>query len=108
MYGILPWSDAEPRRDFAELLAILRPAWMADAACRGQGPDLFFAGNNRAARKVCADCPVRQQCLDYAQAEPTLEGVWGGLNRGERQRGVTLTPRKRTARQWLKERGLAS
>ena len=62
--------------------------WVEHAACRGMNPALFFAGNNpgRAgnkpqvahAVKVCAGCPVKAECLDYALNAREIEGVWGG------------------------------
>jgi WhiB family redox-sensing transcriptional regulator len=64
--------------------------WRADAACRGMDPELFFpsAGDvagAEAARQVCAGCPVRAQCLDYALRAPETRGVWGGETDRERR-----------------------
>lgn len=63
--------------------------WQVEAACRGMDPDLFFPGRGEstaAARAVCQECPVRQECLDHAMEDGHLEkwGVWGGTT--ERQR----------------------
>ena len=66
-----------------------RPAWHAQAACRGMGPDPFFAGRgeaHRAALAVCASCPVRVECGEAAMADPTTVGVWGGMNDQDRER----------------------
>jgi len=43
-------------------------------------PDLWFpsSGNVTQAAEVCARCPVREQCLDYAIANEIEEGCWGG------------------------------
>ena len=39
------------------------------------------------AKRVCASCQVRQQCLDYAMTPPVItNGVWGGLSERERKR----------------------
>ena len=57
----------------------LRPAWMAYAACRGVGVDLFFPGrgeSTRSARAYCARCAVVDECADYAAANHEV-GVWG-------------------------------
>jgi hypothetical protein len=68
----------------AEILATfqaMRPAWFAEAACRGMGPDLFFiglGGNARPAKDVCASCPVRGSCGDYAIATDATAGIWAG------------------------------
>jgi len=61
-----------------------RPDWQRDAACRVHGPHLFFTNRPQAAKNVCADCPVVQQCAQFALADAGLEGVWGGMTAGER------------------------
>jgi WhiB family transcriptional regulator, redox-sensing transcriptional regulator len=66
-----------------------RPTWMKRAQCRGVGRDLFFpehGGNGTRARRICSSCPVRQDCLDYALANPEMAGVWGGTTERERQK----------------------
>ena len=37
------------------------------------------------ARQVCAACPVRQPCLDYAISNRITHGIWGGLTERERR-----------------------
>ena len=37
------------------------------------------------AKRICAVCPVRQLCLDYALETREGHGVWGGLNETERR-----------------------
>lgn len=65
--------------------------WTARAACRGQGPTLWFpehgdsAGAARAAA-ICARCPVRQDCADYAAAANEHWGIWAGMGREARKR----------------------
>lgn len=66
--------------------------WRDRAACRGEEPDLFFpigtAGPARIdlarAQQICAGCPVREDCLQWALDHSIDHGVWGGL--GEEQR----------------------
>lgn len=72
--------------------AVIAP-WMDQAACHLLDPDLFFPTKNtaivsatNAARRVCAGCPVRDECLEYALANNERWGVWGGLTRQERVR----------------------
>lgn len=63
--------------------------WKADAACRDLDTDLFFPENDAAAGPalaVCASCPVRAACLDFALRTRQHDGVWGGLTESERRR----------------------
>ena len=67
---------------------VRRPAWQRRAACRGQGPALFFpslGGNNAAAQVICRTCPVRAECLDFGLADDSLSGVWGGVSSRSRE-----------------------
>lgn len=64
--------------------------WMRNGICSETDPELFFPtdGNtrdSRQARELCQDCPVIQQCLQYALDRPTLEGIWGGATFKERR-----------------------
>lgn len=67
--------------------------WCARSACKDQDPDLFFpegdAGlallQTREAQSVCAQCPVRQQCLNWALETDQEFGVWGGTSAAERR-----------------------
>ena len=64
-----------------------RPQFMAAAACRDMGLELFFpelGQNTRRAKAVCASCEVRGDCLSYAMADEDLTGVWGGTTAKER------------------------
>jgi WhiB family transcriptional regulator, redox-sensing transcriptional regulator len=59
-----------------------RTGWRARAACRGTNPALFFDLHPdavAAAKAVCADCPVRQECATHALAAGEEFGVWGGF-----------------------------
>lgn len=49
--------------------------------------DLFYpdkGGSNKKAKAVCAACPVRVQCLQYALEAGEQFGIWGGLSEQER------------------------
>ncbi|MGH8899918.1 MAG: WhiB family transcriptional regulator [Egibacteraceae bacterium] len=69
------------------------PAWQADAACAAMPTEDFFpvgstgpALNQIArAKAICATCPVREECLDYALATGQNDGVWGGMSEDERR-----------------------
>lgn len=68
---------------------ILAGAVWQDAACLGGDPSLWFdydAESRRAAKAICAGCPIRVECLAHALATPELFGVWGGKDERERRR----------------------
>ncbi len=63
--------------------------WQEQALCAQTDPEAFFpekGGSTREAKRVCARCPVRQQCLEYAVAHDERFGIWGGLSERERRR----------------------
>ena len=63
--------------------------WHLRAACRGQGPEDFIRGPKSdygKTRELCAACPVRKPCLEYALRDDWLTGLWGGTTDGERRK----------------------
>ena len=69
-------------------------AWMDQARCKGEDTNLFFPERGHPtdyAKALCAACPVRQECLDYALSHGERHGVWGGL--AERSRRDAKTRR---------------
>lgn len=83
-------------------LPMTQHTWQTRAACRGADPMIFFGGPDNEgsayrtelfieqAKTLCANCPVRQMCLENAM---TVErgcgrtnrfGIFGGLDRDER------------------------
>lgn len=86
--GIVAVGDFQTSAE--ELLDLLRgPAWRADALCKEYPKLAWFGKTDRSAKPakaVCEQCLVRAECLAYAMADPTLEGIWGGLTRRERGR----------------------
>ena len=71
-------------------------SWQDRAACAGMDAQLFFAPDGEReqereirqakAAAICARCPVREQCLDYALRNSIRHGIWGGLAREGRAR----------------------
>lgn len=69
--------------------------WQLQGSCRGEDPAVFFhpegergparAARERAAKAVCASCPVMKQCADHALAVREPYGVWGGLSEEDRE-----------------------
>jgi len=65
-----------------------RPSWHQEANCRGEGVRTWFSGAPAMvdkARAVCADCPVRDECYQYAMSDPDLVGIWAGFTEKERK-----------------------
>jgi WhiB family redox-sensing transcriptional regulator len=63
--------------------------WMAYGNCADGDPSLFFPSDGvgvEIARRVCADCPVKEPCLEYALRNRIDHGVWGGCSERERRR----------------------
>ena len=63
--------------------------WQERALCAQTDPEAFFpekGGSTREAKKVCASCQVRAECLEYALANDERFGIWGGLSERERRR----------------------
>ena len=92
-------SDVRPARSFGGDLgdldglfggsAVDGPAWRDDALCAQTDPEAFFpekGGSTREAKKICAGCPVRAECLESALANDERFGIWGGLSERERRR----------------------
>ncbi len=67
----------------------IRYDWQEHAACKEADPDLFFPERGSpgdSAKRVCVNCSVRLECLEYALANSERYGVWGGLTERERTR----------------------
>lgn len=73
--------------------------WMKDGLCRQVDADLFFPEGRGAAitiqteqaKRVCAACPVRAACLEWALETGQHSGIWGGTSDDER-RGMRQVP----------------
>jgi WhiB family transcriptional regulator, redox-sensing transcriptional regulator len=83
--------------------------WLAAATCRGPEhsqafypPPRFERKHDRLVRErrakaICADCRVRQECLDFALATREPHGIWGGLTEVERAALVVERPATESA-----------
>ncbi len=76
--------------------------WQQRAACKGPQSAVFFPPSQperkeareereRRAKSICASCPVRLPCLDYALSIKEPHGIWGGLNEAERRELVAAS-----------------
>jgi len=107
--GILPVRSSSARTA-ARIPPVgeLKLGWQERASCQAAEATAFFAPDSErirerekreaAAKRVCAQCPVRQACLEHAVSVPEQFGIWGGMTEVERQeelrrrRGATTRP----------------
>jgi len=81
-----------------EVTTRMNLSWRQRAACRGIDPNVFYPPSEEEAeeaKSICAGCPVREACLEYALANRERDGVWGGATERERRRLVRQ--RRKTA-----------
>jgi WhiB family redox-sensing transcriptional regulator len=86
---VRPWRDRGERVFLAAFWS-----WRLHGACRGVDTELFYsregegrlarAARERAAKAICATCPVRTPCAAYALQHHERYGIWGGLTERER------------------------
>jgi WhiB family transcriptional regulator, redox-sensing transcriptional regulator len=78
----------------------LQVGWQYRAACKGLQSHLFFPPNHierkqerlrreRAAKAICRECPVLNECREYALMVREPHGIWGGLNEYERRQALS-------------------
>jgi WhiB family redox-sensing transcriptional regulator len=70
---------------------LMKQSWRQQAACRGLDPMIFYPTGDddddaEVAKDVCAQCVVRETCLEHALAVREKEGIWGGCTERERRR----------------------
>ena len=94
MWGVIDESSDNP---LAELWGLFKRdddvSWQHRALCSQTDPEAFFpekGGSTRDAKRVCAQCEVREQCLKWAIEHDERFGIWGGF---ERTRGGVVTRR---------------
>lgn len=62
---------------------------MAEGNCRFEPPATFFPSDGvgvEVAKRICASCPVKEPCLEYALDYRIDHGVWGGTSERQRRR----------------------
>jgi Transcription factor WhiB len=84
-----PW----PTATLPVTTLVAPPEWAEDVACAELELDvvdsMFFPSrgqSGKAPRALCATCPVRAECLDYAVVAGEEFGIWGGSSERERRR----------------------
>lgn len=101
--------DMAVRSDFDDNQNREIEQWRRCAACRDLDTELFFPRGETgapleqtvAAKAVCAGCPVRTPCLEFAMATRQEYGIFGGLTEQERR---SLARRRARARRELAAR----
>lgn len=68
-------------------------SWRDRAACKGHDRELFFEEHGKStksvtgeAKRICAGCPVKEPCLEYALRSQMVVGTWGGTSGRDRRR----------------------
>jgi WhiB family redox-sensing transcriptional regulator len=65
--------------------------WIERALCAQAPGDLWFPNMHTSrhdydlAKRTCAICPVREDCLEYVLDNNEREGIWAGLTYHERR-----------------------
>ena len=84
--------------------------WTEQAFCRGlptswwfpDGKGAFNVGSpHRWAERICQECPVKADCLDYVRHLPSADrryGIWGGVNLATEIRKGRIKPNARKKR----------
>lgn len=77
--------------------------WQDEAACFDSGVNFFPSRGDETAeaKAICARCPVRTDCLEYALNLNIRFGVWGG--KSERQRKRMRVERGRTVAEYQRD-----
>lgn len=79
-----------------QLAAAPSTAWQLEGRCRVEDGSVFFPpahfehkpereAREARAKEICARCPVRAECLEWALATREQHGVWGGYSESERK-----------------------
>jgi WhiB family redox-sensing transcriptional regulator len=79
--------------------------WQDEAKCANIDVAKFFErASEREAKRFCATCPVKGDCLQYSLVYD-MYGIWGGMTYNERKRKFSSTYRQ-ALRDDLEESGL--
>jgi hypothetical protein len=75
------------------------PKFTGSEPCRSTDPEAFYPEDYEPShyatiKRICAECPMREPCAEYAIWFEAL-GYWGGLSPSDRrrlrqQRGITI------------------
>jgi WhiB family redox-sensing transcriptional regulator len=63
--------------------------WMRQGKCRDYPTEMFYPTQGAdyvTAERICWQCPVREECLEYALDNNITYGIWGGESERSRRR----------------------
>lgn len=88
-----------------------RQDWAEGALCTTTDPEIFYPNpdldwasnkyNRETALKICAECDVRDKCLEVAVENMEWKGIWGGTT--EKQRAPMIRERHGLGEQEIPE-----
>lgn len=93
--------------------------WRHKAKCRSMDTELWFPPRDKAKYKLIADkakaicfgkdgkaeCPVRIECMLYAEGNNEQHGIWGGLSHRERNALKRKAKKNdKTLEEWVRKR----
>lgn len=99
--ALAPWAAT-----YAYLDGMARdsPDWTG-ALCASSDPDMWHPRggdwpSSLMAQQICLDCPLLEQCREYAIGHHDVSGIWGATTEKDRQRirrerGITVAPVRR-------------
>lgn len=73
--------------------------WQGDSLCAPivntyvKNNDYFFSSDDEdivVAKRICSQCPVRSQCLQYALEHKKIDGTWGGRDEREIRHALSV------------------
>lgn len=86
------YSDREAQEVEKLVLGLLgsdEPGPWEGALCAETDPEAFFpekGENTQEAKRICARCPLIDECLQFAFDNDEHHGIWGGMSAAERRR----------------------
>lgn len=82
----MPHLDEAVSRTRSARLLLGQPTFQAEGLCAETDPEAFFPDKGSSpqdAKRICARCDVREECLEWALAHDEKYGVWGGMSERE-------------------------
>ena len=71
------------------MVMIANDDFLSSALCREHDVSIFFPNSGSAgnkAKKICAECSVKIECLEYALKNNIQYGMWGGVSERGRKK----------------------